>query len=64
MSEGGVNLRKTGRTYVGLCPFHAEKTASFHVDPERRTFHCFGCGEKGDAFDWVIKLRGSTRPTR
>ena len=55
VQESGVSLRKTGRTYVGLCPFHAEKTGSFHVDPERRTFHCFGCGEKGDVFDWLMK---------
>lgn len=50
-----VPLRKSGRSYTGLCPFHAEKTPSFHVDPERRTFHCFGCDEKGDVFDWVMK---------
>ena len=55
VQESGIPLRKTGRTYVGLCPFHAEKTGSFHVDPERRTFHCFGCGEKGDVFDWLMK---------
>lgn len=50
-----VTLRKAGRTYKGLCPFHAEKTPSFTVDPERRTYKCFGCGEGGDAFDWVMK---------
>jgi len=50
-----VVLRKAGRTYKGLCPFHAEKTPSFTVDPERRTFHCFGCDAKGDAFDWVMR---------
>lgn len=55
VQESGIALRKSGRTYVGLCPFHAEKTPSFHVDPERRTFHCFGCSEKGDVFDWVMK---------
>ena len=53
-----VQLRKAGRAYSGLCPFHAEKTPSFSVDPERRTFHCFGCSEKGDAFDWVMKMDG------
>jgi DNA primase len=53
-----VALRKAGRTYKGLCPFHSEKTPSFTVDPERRTFHCFGCGEKGDAFDWLVKTDG------
>lgn len=53
-----VQLRKAGRTYKGLCPFHAEKTPSFTVDPERRTYHCFGCDEKGDVFDWVVKIEG------
>ncbi len=53
-----VQLRKAGRSYSGLCPFHAEKTPSFSVDPERRTFHCFGCGERGDVFDWLIKTDG------
>ena len=53
-----VHLRKAGRAYSGLCPFHAEKTPSFSVDPDRRTFHCFGCGERGDVFDWLIKIDG------
>jgi len=53
-----VQLRKAGRAYSGLCPFHAEKTPSFTVDPDRRTFHCWGCGEKGDVFDWLIKTDG------
>lgn len=53
-----VQLRKSGRAYSGLCPFHAEKTPSFSVDPDRRTFHCFGCSEKGDVFDWVMKMDG------
>jgi DNA primase len=53
-----VPLRKAGRAYKGLCPFHAEKTPSFTVDPDRRTFKCFGCGEGGDVFDWLIKTDG------
>jgi len=53
-----VTLRKAGRTYKGLCPFHAEKTPSFTVDPDRRTFKCFGCGEGGDCFDWLVKTEG------
>ena len=53
-----VPLKKAGRSYSGLCPFHSEKTPSFSVDADRRTFHCFGCGEKGDCFDWVMKLDG------
>jgi DNA primase len=53
-----VRLRKAGRAYSGLCPFHAEKTPSFSVDPDRRRFHCWGCGEQGDVFDWLIKIDG------
>ena len=53
-----VPLKKAGRSYSGLCPFHSEKTPSFSVDPDRRTFHCWGCGEKGDCFDWLMKLDG------
>jgi DNA primase len=53
-----VQLRKAGRAYKGLCPFHPEKTPSFTVDPDRRTFKCFGCGEGGDVFDWLIKTDG------
>ena len=53
-----VHLRKAGRAYKGLCPFHAEKTPSFTVDPDRRTFKCFGCSEGGDVFDWLIKIDG------
>jgi DNA primase len=53
-----VHLKKAGRAYVGLCPFHVEKTPSFHVDPERRTYKCFGCGEGGDIFTWLEKQRG------
>ncbi len=53
-----VPLKKAGRSYSGLCPFHSEKTPSFSIDPDRRTFHCWGCGEKGDCFDWLMKLDG------
>ncbi len=48
-------LKKAGRYYKGLCPFHQEKTPSFHVDPERGLFHCFGCGAGGDIFDFVMR---------
>ena len=53
--EGRTRLRKMGSSYKGLCPFHQEKTPSFSVMPERGTFHCFGCGEGGDAIDFVEK---------
>jgi len=48
-----VPLKKVGRTYKGLCPFHSEKTPSFHVDPEKGFFHCFGCGVGGDIFKFL-----------
>ena len=53
-----VALRRSGRSFIGLCPFHAEKTPSFHVDPDRRSYKCFGCGEGGDVFTWVEKQDG------
>jgi DNA primase len=53
-----VGLKKAGRIYRGLCPFHAEKTPSFTVDPERRTYHCFGCGVHGDVFTWMETQEG------
>ena len=48
-----VPLKKVGRTYKGLCPFHSEKSPSFHVDPEKGFFHCFGCGVGGDVFKFL-----------
>ncbi|MDF2759458.1 MAG: primase, partial [Thermomicrobiales bacterium] len=49
-----VQLKKTGRSYKGLCPFHQEKTPSFVVFPESGNFHCFGCGRGGDAFTFYM----------
>jgi DNA primase len=48
-----VSLRKTGATYKGLCPFHSEKTPSFHVNRDKGFFHCFGCGAGGDVFKFM-----------
>ena len=48
-----VPLKRAGTTYKGLCPFHSEKTPSFHVDPEKGFFHCFGCGAGGDVFKFL-----------
>ena len=53
-----VDLRRSGRQFKGLCPFHQEKTPSFYVDPNRRSFKCFGCGEWGDAISFVRKVEG------
>ena len=54
--RGYVRLRKAGREFVGLCPFHAEKTPSFHVNPERRSWRCFGCSSAGDIFDFITQI--------
>jgi DNA primase len=53
-----VSLKRAGRSYKGLCPFHHEKTPSFHVNPDRGTFYCFGCHEGGDIFHFVQKTEG------
>lgn len=51
-----VTLKPAGRNFKGLCPFHAEKTPSFVVNPERGSWRCFGCGEGGDLFSFVQKI--------
>ena len=55
-----VKLKRNGGKLLGCCPFHNEKTPSFYVDDNKGKFHCFGCGENGDAFDYVQKTYGLT----
>lgn len=58
-----LQLKKAGRNYTARCPFHKEKTPSFHISPERGTYMCFGCGERGDIFSFVQKMEGTDFPT-
>lgn len=51
-----VKLKRSGRNYFGLCPFHAEKTPSFSVSPDKQIFHCFGCGTGGNVMHFVSKI--------
>ena len=53
-----VNLKRSGRNFFGLCPFHNEKSPSFAVSPDKQIFHCFGCGVGGNVFHFVSKIEG------
>jgi len=57
----GVKLARQGKDYVGLCPFHAEKTPSFHVTPAKNLFHCLGCHAGGSVIDFIIRKDGLTK---
>lgn len=50
-----VKLTRRGQEWVGLCPFHTERTPSFAVVPNKHFFHCHGCGAHGDALDWIMR---------
>jgi DNA primase len=51
-----VQMRQAGRNWLGLCPFHNEKTPSFNVQPELQIYHCFGCGVGGDVFKFLQEI--------
>ena len=53
-----VRLKKAGQAYVGLCPFHTEKTPSFNVNPGKQFYHCFSCRAGGDVFTFLMKIEG------
>ena len=57
-----VTLKKAGRNFLGLCPFHKEKTPSFTVNRDKQMFYCFGCGEGGHAFTFLMKISNMTFP--
>src|ERR1700687_3450470 len=52
-----VRLKKTGKDFSGLCPFHQEKTPSFTVSPIKQIFYCFGCGKGGDIFTFLMEMK-------
>ena len=53
-----VRLKRSGRNFFGLCPFHNEKSPSFSVSPDKQIFHCFGCGVGGNVFTFISKIEG------
>ncbi|MFZ5564407.1 MAG: DNA primase [Thermodesulfobacteriota bacterium] len=57
-----VRLKKAGKNHIGLCPFHSEKTPSFTVSADKQIFHCFGCGEGGNVFSFLMKHQGLSFP--
>jgi DNA primase len=54
----GIAVKRAGGAYKACCPFHSEKTPSFHIQPDKGFYHCFGCGESGDAITFVMKREG------
>lgn len=60
--SGYITLKKAGRNYKGLCPFHSEKTPSFTVSPDKHIWHCFGCGAGGNLFSFLMRIENLTFP--
>src|SRR4030065_1578441 len=54
--SGYVQLKKRGKNYLGLCPFHKEKTPSFTVSSDKQMYHCFGCGKGGNIYTFVMEM--------
>ncbi|MGN1098534.1 MAG: DNA primase [Clostridia bacterium] len=57
-----VHLKRSGGGYMGCCPFHKEKTPSFHIDPDKQLYYCFGCGAGGSVFQFVMAAEGLDFP--
>lgn len=55
-----IQVKRSGSKYVACCPFHNEKTPSFHIDPTKGFYHCFGCGASGDVFKFMMQYEGAT----
>ena len=60
IAESVPSLKKRGRRFLGLCPFHKEKTPSFNVNQDTGVYHCFGCKESGDVFTYLQRAEGYT----
>ena len=61
--QARVPLKRSGSAWKACCPFHKEKTPSFHVNPARQIFHCFGCGAGGDVFRFIMDYERVDFPT-
>ena len=58
VEASGIELKKAGKDFAGVCPFHEDDTASLVVTPMKNLWHCFGCGAAGGPIDWVMKTKG------
>ncbi|MCK4231998.1 DNA primase, partial [candidate division WOR-3 bacterium] len=57
-----VKLKRSGKSFVGLCPFHQEKTPSFNVSPDRQAYYCFGCGAGGNVITFIMNYENLSFP--